>query len=164
MYVLDAYAVLELEVELPSRQPRLDAFTALSKLVTDGELVFPDAVLKECKTFAHGEVATVWLLGVAGSRKSSSFPGSMPMEVLGICPGLLAPEWPGEQSQIDVACLAKMHSQAGCEVVVVTEDPGIGGDRITLGEACDMLGLTRCGVKKMLAELGLPGIRASGGS
>ena len=155
MYVLDTYAVLELEFTLPAEQPRLDAFYALSKLVADGKLVFPDAVLRDCQIFARGEVGAVWLIGVAHSRQFSSFPGWMPMEVLKICPNLCAKEWPDDQSHIDVACLARAHSGAGLEVIVVTEDPGIGGDRITLGEACDILGLQRCGVKKMLIELGL---------
>lgn len=162
MYVIDAYAILELEQHVPQGVGRFETFEALTSLVCDGELVFPEGVLAECKQFARGEVATIWLVGVAGSRKRSSYPGNMPMEVLEVCEGLLAQEYPGPQSQVEVACLARARSKEGVSVIVVTEDPGLGGDRITLGEACEALGILHCGVRKMLADLGLQPVAPAG--
>lgn len=157
MYIIDAYAVLELETLVPAGRKRIVAFDRLTKLVEESILAFPDTVLADCKHYGEGDVGTVWLLGAASLRKRAfaTFPGSTPMEVLELCPELCASEMIGDQSHIDVACLAHHISKVVSDVVVVTEDPGIGGVRLTLAEACDVLGIEHCGVQKMLYSLGL---------
>ena len=155
IHILDAYAVLELENLLLPGQSRAQAFQVLTQAVVAGDLVFPEAVLRDCRAFCRDEQSTVWLIAVAGSRQGHTFPGSMPMEILGKVPDLLAQDDTGDQSQVDVACLAHHLASSGYAITVVTEDAGLGGDRMTLGEACDDLDLDWCDLRSFLSGLGL---------
>lgn len=154
--MLDSYSIAELEALVADSQ-RVNFYSALSAEVSAGQLTFPEAVLLECRTLGAGESATVWLVSVSGSRMHASFPGATPMQVLAKVPDLLADDDSGEQAHVAVACLAAAKNDAELEPVVVTEDPGFGGDRITLAEACDVLAIPCIDVRSYVDTLGLSG-------
>lgn len=153
--MLDSYAVLELGVVIQDGPAKGRAFAALDAEVKAGSLVFPDDVLAECRELGEGETPVIWAGAISGSRIGHTFPGATPMAVLAQCPDLMDPEDQSRCAHVSTACLAWHIINTGGEAQVVSEDGGFGGDRVTLAEACGVLGLPCCGVVEMLTHLGL---------
>lgn len=68
IFVLDPYAVLELDAVVKKDSCRFQVSDLLSNMVRSDSLTFPDDVLQECKEFDSTDWAVIWAGSIAGSR------------------------------------------------------------------------------------------------
>lgn len=131
-------------------------YDALTDLVKDKKLTFPDSVLGTCKRFAGDEVATMWANAVSGHRKKYVIHYSFEQKVLGKCPELLDVDDDSVASHVDVATMALCLSET-LEVKIVSEDELDGEGRISMHNAAPILGLDCEDAVTFLARHGLDG-------
>jgi len=139
-------------VPAPACNPMLNTLTLN---VQSGELVFPDSVLRDCKSYAPDETGTVWLAAVAGHRANCDTPYGYLEKVLAQCRRLYDEESEDEQSQPDVAALALWRVDQGDQVFLVSEDLQSPPTRMSLHAAAPLLGLQAVTLGQYLTTQGL---------
>jgi hypothetical protein len=113
----------------------------LSGQVSDGELLFPNAVCDHLELIARddGHPAIIWIGAVRALRAKENALVHWQQYVVHTVPSLVDPD-PPPTSYVDVAALGYELLQDGHETLVVTEDR-IDGPRMSLTSACQHLGI-----------------------
>jgi hypothetical protein len=141
IHILDTHALLA----LPSICSKVEYFPSfldgLTVMVRDGNLTFPDLVVKECQKYASGEQVYTWINAVSGHRRFKAVEGRWQEAVLGRCEEVLDMDGEIEQAPVLVASMAMMLGDQLSEVYVVTEDRKEVPERRCLAEACKDLGI-----------------------
>lgn len=80
------------------------------------------------------------------------------MDVADLCPEIVGVEDTSAQSHVAALCQAwYLSSHLGRTVVVVSNDAGVGGGRISMAEACRKLGLQCNEISDLLVAQGASG-------
>jgi hypothetical protein len=153
LYVLDTDSILALPHLIPD-DSIISFLEELVPFIESGNICFPDLVLSECRRIAEGEVISLWIRAVSGSRRHRNVPYSHTVKVLGRCIELLDGDDSEESSQVAVAAMTDYLCDKGVgQVHVVTDDRGELPTRISMAAACSQLGFlsieTLCFIKNI---------------
>ncbi|MFJ2107111.1 DUF4411 family protein [Streptomyces microflavus] len=155
LYVLDTHALLTLPSLCTSDDRVYSFFDLLTEEISAGHLTFPNLAIQDCKKYAEGEFIYTWVKATSAHRKQYKVDNGWQEEVLGICQELADFDDECEQTPVLVASLALMLNDTGRSAVVVTEDNRELPNRMCLGDACRLLGLSSIPTVDMINAMGM---------
>ena len=157
IYVLEARAIAEIFVQRPS-----SVVTApLTNLVANGQVTFPNDVIKEVKRHYEDDHCYTWACAVRGSRIDGAVPWDLQQDVLDDYPDLIdqLANHLNEPAAPSVLAQARRFQgdASSTPATVVTEDFGgvKPGGRLTLAECCDRDGIRWIRTDEFLSETSL---------
>lgn len=140
VYIIDSYSLLAMPSLCKPHQQLGHLLTAMTDMVRQGILTFPNLVVKECKKYGSGEFPTMWADAASGHRQNISAPYEFMENVLDLCPDVADWDDSDESVQVDVLTLALFRARSS-DVVVVTEDTNDVPERMCLIKAANQLAL-----------------------
>lgn len=140
IYVIDAYGLSAIG-DLVAEAKLKSVLHRLTDMVKDGALRFPDSVWREACTYMDEHGLGLWAKTVFGHISKDASTWEHEDKVLDAATGLVDPDATEYQTQVDVAKVAVWQQESDESVIVVTGDIGERPDRLSLGEACDTLGI-----------------------
>jgi hypothetical protein len=121
LFVLDAASFIELQEACAAECHPFDVvLSRLTNLCTEGKLLFPPLVVRDCREFGETDLVTSWVRSNA-IHLSSHAPGyDFVGQVMCECPALFDVDDERESAEIEVLALALSRRNDGVSVAVVT--------------------------------------------
>ncbi|GAA3287776.1 hypothetical protein GCM10017708_05880 [Arthrobacter citreus] len=138
VYVLDAYALIELESICASDRDIRSCLNAMTTSVQSGELTFPDRVVKHCRSFDPDGHGYLWSHASSGHRHEHEAPDACITRVMINSPEIMSDDQDSKENSdlaatpVDVLALAISLHDRGATPVIVSGEPGTLPDRETL--------------------------------
>ena len=156
VWVLDSCALIKMkERQTIAVDEQWRVFRAMEDLVRAGEIAIPRQVINEMKDVAHPDLPGTWAVGMRSVLRHS--PDAHPDDlrrVMSEAGGVVDLSKQTEDADPYVLALALTLQNAGHAVCVVTEDV-VDRKRLSVGTACDRLGLPHARASEFLARRGL---------
>lgn len=152
--VLDTSTIIRIKHRLrPGEQWHVLQY--LDELVAEGWVTFPKQVAKELEDAEHPDAPGVWCVAARANRRYREPSDDTMAEVLGQYPGLLDPNAERNYADPYVVVLAYelRERHPAREIMVATEDVKDRPPLMSLGTACDRLGLRRLSFMGLLHAL-----------
>lgn len=153
-WVLDTSALLEAKLAVAVGD-QWDTFKLLEELVVAGRIAMPRLVIREASEIAHPDLPGAWAPAMRSHLVHPLDPDWNHLaEVMRVAGDVVDANKAEEDADPYVLALGRQLQAEAHEVVIVTEDR-IDRVRIAMTTACARLGLSCCGVRAFLSEIGV---------